>query len=141
MANKSHKIFIDSSVYNAFIDRGSKDHPAAVKIMENMAKLGFQTYTGSQTVYEAFSALRVDIGISVALEFLEAILESSTEILFPQKADLIKSYRLLKNNREKDITLREALCTVLMERKGVSRIITFGYWHNLLGTIAHTPTR
>ncbi len=139
MANRFHKIFIDSSVYIAFVDRADKNHSYAVKAIENLARLGFQTYTSNQAIQEAFTAIRIDMGVSVALDFLEAVLESNTEILFPQKTELIKAYRLLRSNREKEITLRETLYAVLMEKKGISRIVTFGYWHNLLGTSAHTP--
>lgn len=139
MANASHKIFIDSSVYIAFVDRADKNHNYAVKIMENLAGLGFRIYTSSQTIQEAFTAIRIDMGVSVALEFLEVILESSTEILFPQKAEMIKAYRITKSNREKEITLREASCAVLMEKRGINQIATFGYWHHLLGITTYTP--
>lgn len=134
MAINSRKIFIDSSVLIGFIDRADSNHPKAVKSIENLARSGYQLYTSSLNVNDVYAALARETGISVALDFLQAILQSDMEILFPQKADFITAHRMLRSNRERQMTLREVLNATLMQRRGIVQILTFTYWHNLFGS-------
>lgn len=134
MAIQSKKIFIDSSVLIAFIDRADTNHPRSVKALENLAGLGCQLYTSSQNINDVYAALAREIGMSVALDFLQAILQSNIEILFPQKADFITAHRMLQSNKERQLTLREVLNATLMQRRGIVQILTFTYWYNLFGS-------
>lgn len=134
MAIQSRKIFIDSSVLVAFIDRADPNHRKAVQSMENLARLGYQLYTSYQNVVETYVALSREIGQSVALDFLQASLQSDIEILLPQKSDLITIYRMLRSNRDRQIALREAMNANLMQKRGIMQILSFSYWHNLFGT-------
>lgn len=134
------KIFIDSSVLIAFVDRTNINHSKAVKTIENLARLGYQVYTSSQNVNEIYATLARETGISLALEFLQAILQSDIEILFPQKVDYITANRMLASNRDRQLTLREVLNATLMQRKGIIQILTFTYWHNLFGSFISNLT-
>lgn len=134
MALQSRKIFIDSSVLIGFVDRADINHPKAVKAMENLARLGYHLYTSSVNISEVYAALGREAGISVALDFLQASLQSDMEILFPQKADFITVHRMLRSNRVRQVTLREMLNACLMQHKNVTQILTFNYWHNLFGS-------
>lgn len=102
--------------------------------MENLARLGYQIYTSYQNIVETYVALSREIGQSVALDFLQASLQSDIEILLPQKADLITIHRMLRANRDRQIALREAMNATLMQKKGIMQILSFSYWHNLFGT-------
>lgn len=134
MAVPKQKVFLDSTILIAFIDRADKNHPRSLKIMENLAKLNYHLYTSLQNIIDCYSLFSQETGISVAQDFLQAVIESNIEILFPQKGDLISAQRVLRSNREQQISLREALNATLMEKKGIYQIITFAYWHNLFGT-------
>lgn len=134
MATLTRKIFIDSSVLVAFVDRADPNHLKAAKIIGDLATMGYQPYTSLQIITESYIVLGREIGISIASEFLQSMLQSNLEILFPQKADLITAYRMLKVNRDKQISLRETLNATLMQKRGIMQILTFGYWHNLFGT-------
>ncbi len=136
MAIQSRKIFIDSSTLISFIDRADSSHPRAVKAIENLAKLGYHLYTSALNVNEVYAGISIEMGLSVAMDFLQSILQSDIEILFPQKADFITAHRMLRANREKQITLKEVLNATLMQRKSITKILTFTYWHNLFGTYA-----
>lgn len=140
MAIQSRKIFVDSSILVPFVDRGDINHQKAVKSMENLARLHYQLYTSQQNIAETYAALSRETGISVALDFLQAALQSDMEIIFPQKADLITTHRMLRSNRDRQITLREALNATLMQRRGITQILTFTYWHNLFGTYVSNLT-
>lgn len=131
---QSRKIFIDSSILVSFIDRGDNNHGKAVKTMENLARLGYQLYTSYQNIAETYATLSREVGVSVALDFLQASLQSDIEILFPQKADLIAAHRVIRSNRDRQVPLREVLSAILMQKKDISQVLTFNYWHNLFGT-------
>lgn len=134
MATVSRKIFIDSAIFIAFIDRGAPNHLKAAKAIEDLASIGYRLYTSLQVVTDSYALLHRDIGTAVALEFVQIILQTGIEILFPQRADLITAHRILRVNREKQIPLSEALNATLMQKKGIVQILTFSYWHNLFGT-------
>lgn len=134
MQSLTRKIFIDSSVLIGFIDRADNNHPRAVKAMEVLAKQGFHLYTSLLNINEVYAALSREAGLSVALDFLQASLQSDMEILFPQKADLITAHRMLRSNRERQMTLKEILNATLMQRRSIVQILTFNYWHNLFGS-------
>lgn len=134
MPLQSKKIFVDSSIFISFIDRADNNHDKGVRIMEVIAKSACMLYTSTQVINEVYAVLARENGMSVALDFLQAIIQSDIEIIYPQKADYITAYRMLKGNRERQLNLREVLNAVLMQRKNVLQILTFNYWHNLFGT-------
>lgn len=130
----SKKIYVDSSVLYAFIDRADRNHRQAVRFMEHFSNQGAFLYTNYYTLQEVYGVANKQIGIAVAIDFLESILSSNVEILFPQKTDLIASFKLLKSNRNQQILFKETITATLMQRKGINQICTFTYWHGLLGT-------
>lgn len=134
MALQSRRVFVDSSIWIPFVDRGDTNHQKSVKSIENLARLAFQLYTSYQNIAETYATLAREVGISVALDFLQAALQSDMEILFPQKADLITAHRVLRSNRDRQITLREAINATLMQKRGITQILTLTFWHNLFGT-------
>lgn len=136
MATTSRKIFIDFSIFIAFIDRGAPNHLKAAKAVGDLASIGYRLYTSSQVVTDSYTQLYRDVGSTVALEFLQIMLQTGIEIIFPQKADLITVHRILRVNRDKQISISEALNATLMQKKGIVQILTFSYWHNLFGTNA-----
>lgn len=138
MATKSHKIFIDSTVLFAFTDRSDANHQKAVHIFENSAKAGWQLFTSAPSVVETYTALSRNVGFAVALEFLEVILQSDIEVLYPQRGDFISAFRVIKANRNHQISLREALNAAMMQKREIMQVAVFVYWHNLFGTQVST---
>ncbi len=130
----SKKIFIDSTALYAFIDRADANHSLIVKLMEQFSLNRMHLYSSLQSVSDTFHAINNQMGNTVALEFLQAMSETSIEILYPQRAEFVSTIKLMKLNRNKSITIREALISVLMEKKGINQILTFTYWHSLLGS-------
>ncbi len=130
----SKKIFVDSSVLFAFVDRANRDHTQAVKTMEQLSLQGTQLYTSLQSVIDTNNAINSQLGTSLSLDFLQAMTESTMEILYPQKADFVAAFKLIRLNRYKQVSIKEAINSVLMQKKGISQILTFAYWQNLLGS-------
>lgn len=132
--SKSRKIFIDSTVFFAFTDRSDANHQKSVQILEGLARSGWHLFTSAPNIIETYAALSHNVGFSVALEFLEAILQSDIEVLYPQRADFISAFRVLKANRNHQIGLREALNAAMMQKREIAQVAVFTYWHNLFGT-------
>lgn len=128
------KIFIDASALYPFVDRSDPNHIQSVKAIEQLSLQGVSLYTSVQSVQETHSAISSQLGATLGFDFLQAILESNIEILYPQKSDLVAAFKLIKLNRNRELTLKESLTAVLMQRKNISQIITFAYWQNLLGS-------
>jgi len=133
----SKKIFIESSVLYAFVDRASSDHTQSVRLLDQLSLQGTHLYTSIQSVMDTNNAINNQLGATLSLDFLQSMTESTIEILYPQKADFIAAFKLLRLNRYKQISLKEALISVLMQKKGISQILTFAYWHNLLGSLSY----
>lgn len=140
MATTSRKIFIDSSILVAFIDRGAPNHLRASKAIEDLASMGYRTYTSSQVITDSYTLLSRKISTTIAFEFLQTMLQSGIEILFPQKVDLITAHRILRVNQDRQVPLSEALNATLMQKRGVVQILTFMYWNNLFGTYVSNLT-
>lgn len=140
MATSGRKIFIDSSILIAFVDRGASHHLKASKAIEDLASIGYSLYTSSQVIADSYDILFRNVGATVALEFLQTMLQTGIEILFSQKADLITAHRILRVNQDKQISLNEALNATLMQKRGIIQILTFSYWNNLFGTTVSNLT-
>ena len=134
MAQTSRKLFLDSSVLLAFIDRSDSNHANAAQLLQSVAQLKFSLFTGYNQIMETYAIVAREIGKAVALEFLNSTLNSNIEVLFPQKSDLASASRFLQNNKGRQITLREVLTGVMMDKRNISQIATFTYWPNLFGT-------
>ncbi len=130
----SKKVFIDSSALYSFIDRADPNHISVVKTVDHLSLNYMNLFTSIQIVEDTYSALNHQLGTTVAMDFLQVMTESSIEILYPQKADLIAAFRLMKTNPNRSVTLKEVINAILMEKRGINLVLTFTYWHNLLGS-------
>jgi predicted nucleic acid-binding protein len=128
------KIYLDASALYAFIDRADPNHIHSSKLLEQFSVQRVSIYTSIQVVQDIFTAINNQLGNTISFEFLQAIVESDIEVLYPQKADFLASFRLIKLNRNKQISLKEALTATIMQKKGITQILTFTYWPNLLGS-------
>ena len=133
----TRKIFLDSSALYAFMDRTDTNYERVSKAMEQFSLQGASLFTNLQCAYETYNAINNQLGITLGFDFLQAMLESSIEILWPQKTDLIAAFRLIKLNRDKQLFLREALIAILMQKRGIPLILTCTYWNNLLGSSSY----
>jgi predicted nucleic acid-binding protein len=131
------KIFLDSSVLYAFVDRANANFAQSTNILKQLSNQGTYLYTSLQSVTETQAAISQQLGTTLGLEFLKLLTESNIEILYPQKSDFIAAYKIMKMNSAKQLSLKECLIVVLMNKKNIYEICTFGYWNNLMGSISY----
>lgn len=134
MAKASRKIFLESSIFEAFIDRSNTKHQQSVEMLNRLAKDRCLLFTSLQVVEEVFDFLMAKVSQVVAFEFLQAILESNIELIYSNRSDVSSVYKLTMEYKEKQISFKEALSTVLMQKNNIPRIATFRFWNNLEGT-------
>lgn len=135
MAIHSKKIFIESSLFLAFIDRVNLNHSKAVETFEFLARQNYQVYTSSIVVLQTFNAIERDLGSTVGNDFLQAILESKIQILYSSESDFLSAFRYLKANPGYQSSLSSIINANLMQKHGISSVLTLDFWPNVMGTI------
>lgn len=133
MATSSKKIFIEASVFLAFIDRVNPNHAKAIKIFELLAKDKYQVFTSGMVVAQTFNALERDLGETLARDFLQAMLETDIQILYTNQSDLLAAMRFLKANPGRQISLSSVINANLIQRHGINSVLTFDFWPNIMG--------
>lgn len=128
------KLFIDSSFFLSFIDRANPNHAKTVAAFEILEKNRFKLYTSILVVITTFGRLERDLGGIIAVEFLQAMLESNIAILYPTKQELIHAFRFFKNNSRSQISMLETINSKLMDKNGINSIATYDLWRNTMGT-------
>lgn len=130
----AQKLFIDSTVFLAFIDRANANHAKTIQIFEILEKNHFKLYTSILVLITTFGRIERDLGGSIAVEFLQAILESNIAVLYPSKQELVHAFRFFKNNSRSQVSMLEIINSKLMDKQGISSILTYDMWRNSMGT-------
>ncbi len=130
----ARKIFVDGSVLYAFTDRADTNHVQAVKVLEQLSLQGVQLFTSLEDIHDVYSAINRQLGTTIGFDFLQAMIESNIEIIYPQRSDLVNAYKLIRLNTGKQISFKQVMTATLMAKRNVIKILTFTYWYNLLGT-------
>ena len=134
MAISSKKVFVESSLFLAFIDRANLNYAKSVEILELAARQKYQLYTSGVVILQTFIAIERDLGSTVSNDFLQAILESNIQVLFLSQADFLAAFRYLKANPGRRSLLSSILNANLMQKHGVYSVLTFDFWSNAMGT-------
>lgn len=134
MDKGSKKLFIDTSSFISFIDRADFNHQRTTEQFEILAKQKFHLFTSIQVVINTYNRIEKAISPTVALDFLQAILESNIQILYPTKLELTAIFRFYKSTHNYNATFSEMLISILMNKNNISKILSYDSWNNLLGT-------
>lgn len=135
MAIGSKKIFIESSVFLAFIDRVNPNHVEASKILEFLGRNKYQVFTSGVVVLQTFNAIERDLGLAVARDFLQAMIKTNIKIIYMSDSDLLVTFRYLKANPNRQISLLSIINANLIQRHGIDSILTFDFWPNVMGIV------
>jgi predicted nucleic acid-binding protein len=133
MAIQSKKIFLDSSVLYAFVNRAHPKHPQAAAYFRYFAQEKFQVFTSYPMVEAAYNEIYEKISPSLAKDFLRGISLSSINVLYPSDSDMKAALKTLINYRNTELTFTDSQTAVLANRNAISQIATFDYLHPLFG--------
>ena len=133
MINSSKKVFLDASIFIAFIDRANQNHNRSIGIFETLAREGYQVYTSSLVLQNTYNRLEKDIGFRVAVEFLQATLESNIQTLHPLVPEYVAAFKFLNLVKQAQFSLSEVINADLMVKNRIGQVLTFDSWHDLMG--------
>jgi predicted nucleic acid-binding protein len=133
MAQNQPKIFLGITFLMSFIDRTDYNHLKIVPIMEYLGRYNYKLYTSSTVALQIFMRLEKDFSRQLAQEFLSVMAESSIEILFPTPSDFLAANRYYKMNPDSKARILEVVNAIIMEKNGITEVLTYDSWVNLFG--------
>ncbi len=136
MANQSKKVFIESDIFYAFVNRAHQRHPEASAYFRYFAQEKFQVFTSYPVIRGAYDQIYQKISPSLAKDFIRGVSLSSINIFYPTESDLKAALKALINFRNTELTLEQAQTAVLANRNTIPQICTFEYLHPLFGQSA-----
>lgn len=141
MAQLSHKVFIESDVFYAFVNRADSKHPQAAAFFRYFAQEKYQVFTSYPAIEETYKEIYEKISPSLAKDFLRGLSLSSLNVLYPNESDLKAALKTLINFQNTELTFRDSQSAVLANRNYINQICTFEYLHPLFGiTSFNLPT-
>lgn len=138
---QSHKVFIESDVFYAFVNRAHAKYPQASAYFRYFAQEKYQVFTSYPVIEEVYREIYEKISPSLAKDFLRGLALSSVNILYPSESDLKAALKTLINYQNTELTFKDSQTAVLANRNYVNQICTFEYLHPLYGLSAfNLPT-
>lgn len=127
----SKKVYIESSILCAFIDRAHPKHEQATAFFRYFAQEEYVLFTDSISIVSSYDTIYKDISPSLAKDFLRTLALSSINVIYPEEADMKATLKALVNYRSTELTYQKALVAVLANKRGIAQIATFDYLHQL----------
>jgi predicted nucleic acid-binding protein len=135
MALISKKVFVESSVFCAFIDRAHPKHEQAAAYFRFFAEQEYMLFTDHNSLIDAYLAIYKDVSPSLAKDFLRTLSLSNVNVLFPEEQDSKAALKALVTYQSTDLTFPKAISAVLSQKRGITQICTFDYLHPLYGQV------
>ncbi len=136
MATTSKKIFIESDIFYAFVNRAHPKHPQAAAYFRYFAQENYQVFTSYSVIEEVYKDIYEKISPSLAKDFLRGLSLSSVNILFTNDSEFKAALKALINYRNTELSFKESETAVLSSRNYISQVCTFEYLHPLFGLSA-----
>ncbi len=136
MATQSKKVFIESDMLYAFINRAHTKHAQAAAYFRFFAQEQYQIFASYNVLEETYKEIYERISPSLAKDFLRGISLSSINILYPTESDLKAALKTLINYRNTELTFNDSQTAVMADRNHINQICTFKYLHPLFGLSA-----
>jgi predicted nucleic acid-binding protein len=136
MSTNSKKVFVESDIFYAFVNRAHPRHPEASAYFRYFAQEKYQVFTSYPVIEETYKQIYKNISPSLAKDFLRGISLSSINIFYPTESDFKATLKALINFRNTELTLGQAQTAVLANRNSIPQICTFEYLHPLFGQSA-----
>jgi predicted nucleic acid-binding protein len=136
MASISKKIFIETDVFYAFVNRAHDKHPQAAAFFRYFAQEQYQVFTSYAVIEEVYKEIYEKISPSLAKDFLRGLSLSNINILYPTESDYKAALKALINYRNTELTFNDSQSAVMANRNNINQICTFGYLHPLFGISA-----
>lgn len=133
-----HKVFVCHSLFFAFIDRAHPKHAIAEAYFRFFAEREYRVYTDSNTILICYNNLRKHMSVTVAKEFLRAVLWGQIEIIHASEPEERDALKMLSNNTDGTLTYQNCLLSVLSYRRNINEIATLDPFQPAFGQTIFT---
>jgi uncharacterized protein len=119
-------VFIDSSAWIALADRDDSHHKAAAAAYPIILKNYKALVTSNLVIAETYIVLRNELGLQVALEFIERIKASPRILKIYSNEDVeTEAEQILSKYLDQDFSYTDAVSFVIMKRQGIKKAFCF----------------
>lgn len=140
MPLQSKKVYVDSSLFVAFIDRAHIKYDQATAYFRFFGIEEYQLFSDPFTILTAYERLYNDISPSLAKDFMRVMALSNVNMVYPEEADMKAALKTVVNFKTTDLTFPKALLSILANKRGVPQICSFEYMPSLFGlTMFYLP--
>lgn len=130
---QSRKVFLAPDIFVAFVDRAHPKHLHATAFFRYFAQEQHFLYTNPHNIMDAYTLIQKKISPFLAKDFVKAISLGSITMLYPEDTDLKLTYKTILASNSQDLSMQEALMSVMADRRSIPQICTFEYLHPLFG--------
>lgn len=137
---ESKKVYLTPSAFLAFIDRAHAKHEEASAFFRFFGLEGYMLYTDSDSITLTYIDIYKEISPSLARDFLRTITLSDINVIYPEESDMKAALKALVSFGSTDLSFPDAHIAVLADKRGISQICSFEYFHSLFGqTLFYLP--
>lgn len=134
------KVLVDTGGFYAFADASDRHHHEAVAIFSDLSRAGDYLFTTNCIVLETHALLLNRLHSQAALRFLKDTDEgSSIAVIWVTRQDEQEARKLIYRFEDKQFSLTDATSFVVMERLGISYVLTFDRHFSQYGLTLLTP--
>jgi predicted nucleic acid-binding protein len=115
------RLFVDTSVWYAFLDEDDGSHSAAVGVLRTDADLALSDHVLVETCLLAAARL----GRGVANRFWDRVMAGAADLHFVTMADLERATQVRRSFPDQGFSLVDCTSFVVMERLRLQRVASF----------------
>jgi predicted nucleic acid-binding protein len=121
------QLFVDTSAYFALTDRRDGNHEAAVRIIHQLIREVTKLLTSNYIVAETHTLLLNRIGYKTALQVIEELYKSQTQIYRVREAEERKALEIIRKYTDKEFSLVDAISFATMEKHHLTQAFAFDH--------------
>lgn len=126
MGQEDVKVFVDTSAFVAYFNKGDANHQDAVAIWTRLATGGWRLYTSNYVMAECVTVLRSRVGHGAALHFGEAMMRSRlVQMLRPSPLQDEMALDIFRRYGEHRFSFFDCSSFALMRDLGLSKAFAF----------------
>lgn len=120
------KIFIDSSFFVALFKRDDQHYAKALAIYNLMRDEIVSLYTSFYIIDETVTVLSRRVSRKTALKFLQAVKDEDFPVILESDQNVrLKTYKLFKKLKDKNISMIDCYSVILMKEHRIKKCLTF----------------
>ena len=121
------QLFVDTSAYFALTDSRDENHRAATHFIHQLIREGRGLLTTNYIVAETHTLLLNRIDYRTALQVIEALYKSQTQIYRVREAEERRALEIIKTYTDKEFSLVDAISFATMERFHLTEAFAFDH--------------